>query len=180
MNKLHLLEQLEKDVNRHLDEAVKVFQNMHTDALLKPAANGGWSIAQCLEHLNRYGDYYLPLLEKGLALPYPSADTFTSTWLGNFFTNMMKAEKKTKAFKAYTPAPDLNAAAVVAEFIRQQEVLLSCLSLARTANLNKIKIPVSIAKWIKLKAGDVLQFVVAHNERHIKQAGKNCQINTYI
>jgi hypothetical protein len=173
MNKTQLLDQLEKMVNSHLEHAVKVFQNQPVSILLQPAADGGWSIAQCLEHLNRYGDYYLPAIKKGLDKSYPNSDTFTSTWLGKFFTEMMdpaKSKKKVKAFKAYNPAPALDAPAVVAEFIHQQEVLLDYINQARKADLDAIRIPISIAKWIRLKAGDVFQFVIVHNERHMLQA----------
>jgi len=173
MNKTQLLDQLEETVNSHLEYAIKVFQNQPVNILLQPAADGGWSIAQCLEHLNRYGGYYLPAIKKGLEKTYANSDTFTSTWLGKFFTNMMdptKSKKKVKAFKAYIPAPELDAPAVIAEFIRQQEVLLNYINLARKANLDAIRIPISIAKWIKLKAGDVFQFVIVHNERHMQQA----------
>lgn len=163
-------------VNSHLDEAISTFQNLPADKLLQPAANGGWSIAQCLEHLNRYGNYYIPLLQQKLNTYSSSKDTFASTWLGNFFTNMMdpvKSPQKTPAMKAYKPLPDLDAPAVVAEFIRQQEVLLSCLKQAETADIDRIRIPISISRWIRLKAGDVLQFVIVHDERHILQAKRN-------
>ena len=73
---------------------------------------------------------------------------------------------------------DLDAAAVVAEFIQQQEVLLACLAQSRQADLNAIKIPLSISRWIKLRLGDVLQFLIAHNERHLLQAKRNL-VNGY-
>jgi hypothetical protein len=78
-----------------------------------------------------------------------------------------------KTFKAYTPPPSLDAYAVVAEFIQQQETLLSYLRQAHDSDLNKIRIPVSIAKFIRLKLGDVFQFIIMHNERHLLQAKNN-------
>ncbi len=61
--------------------------------------------------------------------------------------------KKVKAFKDYIPPAQLNAHAVVAEFIAQQETLLAYLKQARATDLNAVKIPVSIAKWIRLRLG---------------------------
>jgi hypothetical protein len=61
----------------------------------------------------------------------------------------------------------------VSEFLDQQEKLLQYLKQARNYNINKIKIPISIAKFIKLNLGDVFQFIVAHDERHIQQANRN-------
>jgi hypothetical protein len=174
-NKETLLNSLEATVERHLSEALKNFQNLPDSTLLRLAANGGWSIAQCLEHLNRYGNYYLPRIQKELAVyAGPSTDTFKSTWLGDYFSKMMQPGKgKMKTFKGYAPPPSLNAHAVVAEFVAQQETLLSCLHQAHTVNLNTIRIPVSIARFIRLKIGDVLQFVIMHNERHLLQAKRN-------
>ena len=67
-----LLGTIEEQVESHVNDAVKIFQNLPGEVLLRPAANGGWSIAQCLWHLNSYGDYYLPKIKSGLAKKYPA------------------------------------------------------------------------------------------------------------
>ena len=178
VNKNTLLNTLEKQVESHLQTAVQIFQNLPASTLLQSSPTGGWSVAQCLQHLNAYGHYYLPEIEKGLTKNADKAGpaTFTSTWLGSHFTRMMDPatnQKKYKAFQAYNPPPELDAHAVVAEFIQQQEALLSYLQRARTADLNTIKVSVSIARWLKLRLGDVLQFVIAHNQRHLLLAQRN-------
>ena len=66
-NKIVLLETLETTVESHLRDVLHDFQNLTETELLRPAGNGGWSIAQCLEHLNRYGNYYLPQIKTGIA-----------------------------------------------------------------------------------------------------------------
>ncbi len=176
-SKSELLQTLEARVERHIETAAGIFQNLTEEKLLQPAANGGWSIAQCLDHLNRYGDYYLPEIAKKLsAAKGKNPGTFKGSWLGSYFTNMMEpatGKKKIKAFKAYIPPPQLDAYAVVATFINQQEQMLSFLEQSRHADLDGLKIPVSIARWIRLKLGDVFQFVIAHNERHVQQAIRN-------
>jgi uncharacterized damage-inducible protein DinB len=92
VNKKQLLETLENRVEGHLEKAIRQFQNLSEKELLQPAANGGWSIAQCLDHLNSYGDFYLPQIEKGLKTSdgQPTKDTFKSSWLGNYFIQMME------------------------------------------------------------------------------------------
>lgn len=171
-----LLSGLEATTEKHLEMAVRVYQNLDAESLLKPAPDGGWSIAQCLEHLNTYGDYYLPKISGGItsgrALP---SSRFNSTWLGNYFTKMLDpstGKKKIKAFKAHSPARELDPYAVVAKFIQQQEELLQLMRRARATDLEKVKIPLSIAGFIKLRLGDVFRFIVAHNDRHMLQAGR--------
>ncbi|WP_118973026.1 DinB family protein [Taibaiella koreensis] len=170
--KTALLQRLEQRVEQHLLTTTAQLQNLETKRLLQQRQDGGWSIAQCLEHLNSYGRYYLPAIEKGLRQAAPATkDTFTSTWLGDYFTRMMEpGVKKYKAPKDHRPAPELDAATVVATFIGQQETLLACLRKAQEIDMDKVRIPISIARWIKLKLGDVFRFVVAHDERHIQQA----------
>ncbi|MEY4902729.1 MAG: hypothetical protein RLZZ292_544, partial [Bacteroidota bacterium] len=44
---------------------------------------------------------------------------------------------------------------------------------AQHASLGKVRVPVSITRFLKLKLGDTLRFVIYHNERHVQQALRN-------
>jgi hypothetical protein len=46
---------------------------------------------------------------------------------------------------------------------------LQLLNKARNTDLGKIRIPISIAPFIKLKLGDVFAFIIAHHQRHFVQ-----------
>ena len=168
-----LLNYLEQTTERHIQKAIEDYQNMDAARLLKPARNGGWSIAQCLDHLNGYGRYYYPLIQQKLNEYTKTGETYTGSWLGNYFVKMMDPDtgkRKMKAFKNHLPASNLDAHEVVSEFIRQQEHLLRLIYTSRKRDLNRIKIPISLTKFIKLNLGDTLRFIVAHNERHMRQA----------
>jgi hypothetical protein len=178
LNKKDLLDGLEKRVENHLRIAIKHFQNLDPEILLKPSSTGGWSIVQCLDHLNSYGNYYLPLIKKGIEKHHGGENNkqFKSSWLGNYFTAMMEPSNKMKKYKAvknHLPSASLDEHKVVAEFIEQQETLLKLLKESEDLDLNKVKIPISIMKWLRLKLGDVFRFIVAHDERHIQQALRN-------
>jgi hypothetical protein len=171
-----LLAGLHETVDLHLNEATRVFQNLTSEQLLRQPAPTAWSAAQCFEHLNKYGHYYLPQIRKAIERSGSSKtdDGFTSSWLGSYFTKMMdpdRGKKKIKTFKEYIPSSQLDAHAVVAEFIHQQETMLKYLDKANGTDLNN-RIPISLTKLIRLKLGDVLQFVIAHNARHLAQARK--------
>ncbi|MFD2512249.1 DinB family protein [Pontibacter locisalis] len=178
VNQEQLLRNLEDTVERHIEEAVSVFQNLPEGDLLRQAANGGWSIAACLAHLNSYGDYYLPRIKAGTKCQkgMPVDATFRSSCIGRLFIHMMdpaRGYKKYKAIAAHIPPANLDAYAVVREFIKQQEELLLCLRSCQDINLSSIQIPASFLSWVHLKLGDVLQFLVAHNQRHLVQARRN-------
>ena len=181
MDKTKLLDQLEEQIELHIKTAIKDFQNLSEEILLKPAENGGWSIAQCLEHLNSYGRYYLPAIHKGLQKQreFTQVEKFKSSWLGNYFKKIMDpvtGKKKFKAIKGHIPEVNLKAYGVVAEFIQQQETLLKYIADARKKDLNNIKIPISISKLIRLNLSDTFQFIVAHDERHLQQAGRGLKV----
>src|SRR5688572_10551226 len=95
-----LIDKLEAEVERQLQQAIASFQNLSPEQLEAKPAYGGWSIAQCFAHLNSYSQYYLPRIEKGLTANHPHNPTFKSTWLGQYFTNIIRPSGKMKKYKA--------------------------------------------------------------------------------
>jgi hypothetical protein len=175
-----LLRQLHQQTEQFIDLAISEWQMIpHTQFARKPAPEK-WSANECLQHLNTYGRYYLPEIEnailKAKANNLGPSSTFQTGWLGHYFTEMMlpttngKPAKKMKAPKNARPTKIVESHLVISEFIDQQEKLLQLIDEAATVNLNKIRIPISIAKMIKLKLGDTLNFLIAHQNRHVLQA----------
>lgn len=171
-----LISQLQEDV-RHIIAAAEHLQTADPVKLNYSAAEGSWSVAQVLEHLNAYNRYYLPVIEKSMI--HISKDTsawFIPGFWGNYFTKMMMPKNvydiknKMKAMKSYTPSSGLNVEAVFKEFIQHQNKLLQLLDVAKRRNLNSIRIPLSISKLIRFKLGDTFRFLIAHEQRHMIQA----------
>jgi hypothetical protein len=180
IDKLPWLALLESKTEQHVAEAVEHFQNMEEHLLNKPSLTNGWSITQCLEHLNTYGDYYLPRLQSGLEMDSRKGNfgKYTSSWLGAYLiklTDPQTSRMKLKAVKRHQPIAKLTAHQTVAAFIDQQETMFSLLRTAQQANVNDFKIPLSIASWVRLPIGDILHFMVAHTERHMMQAKRNIE-----
>lgn len=175
-----LLGALQFRVESHIDQAITTYQNLSEAQLKIPSATGGWSIAQCLEHLNSYGDYYLPEIKMAINAYAGKPGLYAKRgWLGNYFINMMNPDlpdKGYKAFKGHVPCADLKAYNTVARFIDQQKELLKLLGLARKTDLNTLRVPTSIFSWIRLRLGDTFEFLTIHNERHIRQANRNLLI----
>lgn len=175
-----LIESLQQQTIQILEIAKGEWLSLAPEIFSATPAVGGWSAKQCLAHLNAYSAYYLPALQNAMnngiwSEVQPLAD-FTPGWLGNKFTQMMQTNaagmptKKMKAFKAYMVDNAIDGTAVIETFIKSQETMLELLQQAAKLNLQKIKIPISIARYIKLQLGDVLMFYVAHNMRHVLQA----------
>lgn len=132
-----------------------------------------WDILECLEHLNRYGDFYLPVIEKKIKTSHTQADfEFKSGLLGNYFAKSMLPKKKLNRMKTFKGKNPLHAPldkSVIDTFINQQFKLLDLLDQSRNVSLNQVKIQTSISRLIKLKLGDTFQFFINHIIRHLRQ-----------
>ncbi|HLP54921.1 MAG TPA: DinB family protein [Fluviicola sp.] len=143
----------------------------------KPHA-GSWSKLECLEHLNLYGDFYLPEIERSiLQAKRGFQPVFKSGVIGNYFAKLMQIKpdgtvKKMKSPADKNPAHSDLSVTTVERFLKQQEQLLRLLEMAQKVDLKQSKTPISISKMIKLRLGDTLRFYVYHIERHILQAEK--------
>lgn len=135
-----------------------------------------WSVAQVLAHLSSYNRYYLPQIVRCMNQNSDTPDdSFKTGFFGNYFTKMMEPPtdpdsfKKYKAPKDHTPPADLSSEQVLSEFKEGQERLSGLLQMAGHKNLEKIKVPVSISRFIRLRLGDTFRFLIAHQMRHFAQ-----------
>ena len=181
VNSQALLEQLEADT-RQVILIVHYFLQEDPGVLLQQPAENSWSAAQAIEHLNTYGRYYLPAIEKKLNLSHlPANNTFKTGWMGNYFANLMlprdgRVVNKMKTPKNYRPPLVVDSKKVMDEFLAQQQLLLKLLEKAGQTNIGKIRVPISLTRFIRLKLGDTFRFLVAHHQRHIIQAQKAIKI----
>lgn len=157
-------------------EAARKFRTLSNDELNFKSDSTSWSILECIEHLNLYGDFYLPEIEKRILAQKGKSKSvvFKSGLLGNYFANMMLVKdgqmRKMKTFKDKDPANSALTITTIERFLKQQEMLKNLLNQARSVNLTKTKTAISISSWIKLRLGDTFRFFIYHIERHIFQA----------
>lgn len=171
-----LLNELISDV-KNIREAAEYFRCVDKSKMVYCPAEGKWSPVQILEHLNAYGRYYLPEIEKVQASkPTKKTAWFNPGFFGNYFTNSMKPKNvyevgnKMKSMKSYSFPNSLNVDTVLNEFREQQDTLIRLLERSRDVDLNELRIPVTISRMLRLKLGDVFRFIVAHEQRHMIQA----------
>jgi len=177
LDKYKLIEELLAELKIQIAMVKENFENAPEAVLQNPSVSGGWSILQCLDHLNSYGVYYLPQISNALnRAKISNTAVFRSGWLGDYFTRIMSPEtgtKKFKAFKDHEPAKGLDSKRVISEFLRQEELLLRYLSEAKNVDMASAKVPLSISPWIGIRLGDTFRFLLAHNRRHLLQAKRN-------
>ena len=149
--------------------------NSHTETELqaKPGP-GAWNALECIEHLNRYGRYYLPEFRQRIAgARYRNKSMFKSRSLRSYSANSMLPKPGFKSIKTFTnmnPADSRLSPSVIEEFSYQLKEMIELLNLARSVDLGRVRTSISISKLIKLKLGDTFRVVIYHNERHLVQA----------
>lgn len=170
-----LLEELSDKTRTNLNAGREFLKKDLAELNYRPGEKS-WSALECLEHLNLYGDFYLPEIERAIATSkYQSEDIFKSGILGNYFAKMMLPQeklKKMKTFKDKDPFGSSLSKETVYRFVKQQEQLLDLLCGASQVSLTRTKTGISLSKLIKLRLGDTFRVVIYHNQRHVVQAQK--------
>lgn len=177
------MKQLKSDLLKEMktltEKALRQGQDMKNksqETLNRKSNEKSWSALECLEHLNLYGDFYLPEIESRIlaAPPDKRDDIFNSGLIGNYFAKLMKTEggkiKKMQSPKDKNPIGSQLNQTTVDRFIKQTERLMSLLEMSESVSLNHTKCAISISKMIRLKLGDTLRFYIYHIERHLAQA----------
>lgn len=176
MKQSELIHDLSERTKRLIDRAEEF---KHKDAALlnqRPEENA-WSVLECLEHLNLYGDFYLPEIAHRIhtAEKIEGDPDFKSGWFGEkTVTGMLpKNDKvsKMRAFKNKTPNPSALSMVTIDRFIEQQKTMLRLLQEARSVSLKRVKTDITLP-LIRFYLGTTLRFVIYHNQRHLWQADR--------
>lgn len=139
-----------------------------------------WSIAQCLEHLNAYYRYYIPVFKGKISntLFNEPIEFFTSSPMGGAVARSVKlgkvhnVKRHLKSRKEYNPLfnSSLKSENVIEDYLKFQAEFTQVLKESEKIDLRKTKCPLSLRPVIKLNLGDALTYLAYHNERHIFQA----------
>ncbi len=174
-----LIKDLSDMTKKHIHEVTE-FSKLSDNELQFKTDEKSWSILECIEHLNRYGNFYMPEIRRRMeASKHKFSSTFKSGVFGNYFAkSMLPKEKlnKMKTFKSMDPSHSNLDREVLDKFISQQHEILELLEMAKGIDLTKTKASISLSKWIKLRLGDVFRVVIYHNYRHLVQAKNVYQV----
>jgi DinB superfamily len=155
------------------------FLKLRTQQLHWKPAPDKWCIAEIFEHINITHGIYLKYINTALAnAPIQARETFKSNLLGIWSYDLIMPRQDGSVFKLRAPKflhanpVNLDGEQVLSSFMKQLDDFDHILELAQYVDLQKIKIPFSFTSLLKLRMGDNLRFIVAHNERHLLQAQK--------
>ena len=167
------LEEIRERLEQAKLEAGRLTDGLSEAQLWRGPPAGGWSVGECLVHLNLVGDPYLPKWREALTSARATGPTGTGPFkfgfLGERFVRSQTLEgRNVGTSKIFEPQPDPDA---LARFLTLQDALLAIseeatgLDMAR-ATFRTPKLP------LRLSLFEALNLLVVHQERHFAQAAR--------
>lgn len=161
--------------------ANQLFADYPPERIRKRPADSAWNAVDCIEHLNRTYDWYLPQIEKSLRQSRPSSHnnlTYQSGYIGDKMTEGSRPSKgkirfRMKTFKKFEPhTDDKEVETILNTFRKNQAQFESFIRQAEPYDLGKIRVVSAIGPILRFKLGDCFRFIIAHGERHLLQCAK--------
>lgn len=172
MRSTDLLQELKDQMSEVINVAETDFPTLTDHQLNFREGEGRWSVLEVFEHLNRYSRYYNPAIRNAVASASPvNPHEVASTWMGRKSIASVHPSnaKRQKTMKHLNPVNSTLDRHVMEEFFAHQKTFLGLLDEVSDRDLNRIKIPVEFFRLIRLPLGEILQFVVFHEQRHLHQ-----------
>lgn len=142
------------------------------DALTRRPPNGGWSIAEVLEHLIISADSYLnamrAVVEQGEDSRAQSDGMWKPSLMGGLLAQSLRSPRKMPTAKAYKPGPSPRPRALD-EFLQRQEDVGRLIAEAGAMDWRRIRMRSPVMPMLRMNLGDALTVLVVHAERHAAQ-----------
>lgn len=156
--------------------ARRILGDLPPDELTRSPADGGWSAAECLDHLVVTDRLYLERIEEALARCGPSreeGDPLRGGWIGRRIVRFMGPDPRfgTSSPSTFRPRSDDGGvrAGILDEFEAVQERLADTVVAARGLDLEHTRVGSPAFPLLRLKLSDALRFLAFHDRRHLHQ-----------
>jgi len=141
-------------------------------------ASGGWSVAQCIDHLNATAREYLPRIDEGIADAIRRGTygegPYEYNWIGRLCVYAMgpPVRLRAKAPTAFQPAAPRGRNEIMAAFRAYQVQYVDRLRQANGIDLARARVASPLATWLRLPLGSAFELMLAHERRHLWQAAQ--------
>jgi hypothetical protein len=163
-------------VRTFLRRSRELLEGMDRETFNRRPPAGGWSAAQCFDHLNVTARLYLPIfaeaIEDARARGLTGAPDTGLTWFGRFvaWSQEPPVRFRMSTYSELEPDTDLDPAAVLEELEALHEELIVRINESGSLDRKRIRIASALSPRIRLSLGDWFQFLNAHARRHFWQA----------
>ena len=138
--------------------------------------SGGWSVAQCLDHLNIATRSYLPALDEGIADAIRRGlygeGPFRYGWFARMFVRTVGPGRRMRftAPGAWRPPASRPRQETLAAFRAYQVQCIDRLRQANGLDLARAKVKSPASSLVRLPLGAAFDVLASHAERHLAQA----------
>jgi hypothetical protein len=136
----------------------------------------GWSIAECLDHLNATARVYLPSLDEGIADAIRRGvygeGPFKYNWIGRLSVRFSDTPvpMRLQAPHDVQPGAGRTRREILAAFHAYQVQYIDRLRQANGIDLARARVRVPSSSWIRIPLGCGFALMLAHSRRHLSQA----------
>lgn len=172
-----IIADLEENVSK-IQSWAESLRHLEESKLKTKPSETGWSALECIDHLNRYNAFYLPIFQKAIEkAKNRTSENYKSGWIGNKMAKDMlpkdgKLKSNMKTFKSKNPSIDGVNPKALEVFIEYQSTFLQILTKTKSIDLASVRVNTTVP-LVKLKLGDALRFIINHEIRHVDQAKKS-------
>jgi hypothetical protein len=144
---------------------------------------GAWSVGQCLEHLLKTNEIYLPAISISLdGRRQSQVQEVTPGWFGRWFIRnyIAPSSKGTRAQapKKIQPAKSVEFS-VVDAFLRSNNVVRELIARASEYDVNRIRFKNPFIPLLRFTVGTGLEIISKHQNRHLLQAERVRQSSAF-
>lgn len=167
------------DLKRQLDEATirmhRLVDDLDMESWGKRSALGGWSIAECMQHLNITSRSYEESIPKALATLRAKQGKEPSRYRRDLFGWLLSKGLEPPARKKFVTAPPFDPRSiepretVVAEWERLQSMMKELVDASRGLDLHGAKIVSPFNNRVSYNIYSVFHIITAHQRRHLWQ-----------
>ena len=142
-----------------------------------------WSVGQCLQHLYRANEVYLPAIANALDDRPPSpVEDITPGWFGRWFIRTYiepsSRSKRTRAPRKIAPTQQIEPS-VLDLFLQSNDVARDLVRCAGAYDINRIRFRNPFIPLLRFTVGTGLEIVSRHQRRHLLQAERIKQAPTF-
>jgi hypothetical protein len=173
----HQLQVYQEQFEALKEEARVLVRFLDEEAFNWRPAPDRWSVAECLDHLNRAGRLLLPKLDDAIAQGRAGGLTgegpFDYGWLGRWWIRSMQpvSRRRLRHPRAFAPSASRHLVEdVLRTFLTLQDDFIERIYAANGLDLRRIKAPSAAFSMLRLPIGAWFESTVAHEERHLAQA----------
>jgi hypothetical protein len=157
----------------------RLTQALPEEAWRRRPAPGRWSVAECVEHLNRTAEAFIPLLhaalELGRRVPAPAPRRLRRDPLGWLLSAIMAAPSvlaRTRTTLPFDPSssPMAEPAELLRRFDERQQELIACVEAGAGLPLDRLRVHSPFDPRIRYSLYSALVLLPRHQARHIAQA----------